>query len=132
MKVYDAAVAGAGTVTTAPFTLPMRSKDFIGMQANFSYGSGGTTCKVYLQTSFDDGITWRDVATLAFALASLNKLATINKAIVATVQTAIQDGVLADDTIVNGVLGEKFRLKIISVGTYAGVTNLRVDIADKP
>jgi hypothetical protein len=34
------------------------------------------------------------------------------------------DGALADDTSVDGVLGDMFRLKVVSTGTYAGSTIL--------
>ena len=36
------------------------------------------------------------------------------------------DGALADDTSVDGMLGDRFRLKIVSAGTYCGSPVLSV------
>jgi hypothetical protein len=94
----------------------------------FSYGSGGATCKVWVQVSSDDGQTWKDVACRAFAMASATK--TINLSGLTPVTTAITptDGAMADDTAQDGVLGTLMRAKVTSTGTYAN-TLLSVKIS---
>lgn len=94
----------------------------------FSYGSGGTTCKVWVQVSSDDGQTWKDIACRAFATSSSIK--TINLSGLTPVTTAITptDGAMADDTVQDGVLGSLMRAKITSTGIYAN-TLLSVKIS---
>lgn len=120
-KIIDnLAVPAAGTFVTDPFGSSKR-KEWAAMQANLTYGAGGTSIKVFLQTTFDDGplpITWRDVACLAFLVAGANKLAAVTTNVAATVQAAATDGTLADDTINQGILGVKYRIKYIIAGTY--------------
>jgi hypothetical protein len=46
-----------------------------------------------------------------------------------TTQVPPGDGALGDDTTVDGVLGDRLRAKVVSVGTYAGSTVLSVRAA---
>ena len=87
----------------------------MGLEAVFEYGSGGTTAKVYLQSSWD-GVNWHDVVQFAFLLANSRKVATIFPP--ATVPTVATDGTLADDTI-GGPPAIYWRTKIITTGVYA-------------
>lgn len=100
----------------------------IALQANFDYGSGGTTAKAWFQTSFDGGVTWHDLACFAFATADARKLANVvsNPATPAAVAAAT-DATLADDTVKNGPMGDQFRVKLTTTGTYAGATTLTID-----
>jgi hypothetical protein len=98
--------------------------------ATFAYGSGGTTAKVWLQTSVDNGVTWFDVANFAFALATavrINKLT--GDAEVAANYTPT-DAALADNTIKDGLLGTMYRGKVTSTGTYVN-TAIRLEILTK-
>jgi len=91
------------------------------LQSKFTRASGGTTLKAYLQTSFDDGATWADVAAHAFATTTATKISSINRSIAPAAQAfAPTDGTLTDDTIIQGVLGDRLRVKIVVVGTYVG------------
>ncbi len=94
----------------------------------FAWGSGGTTCKVWVQVSSDDGQTWKDIACRAFTTSSSIK--TINLSGLTPVTTAITptDGAMADDTVQDGVLGTLMRAKVTSTGTYAN-TLLSVKIS---
>lgn len=95
----------------------------------FAYGSGGTSCKAYLQTSFDQGTTWVDIACVAFAVASLTKVINLSGLTPKTTGVTPSDGSLTDDTCVDGLLGDRLRVKVTSVGTYAGNTTLSVRAA---
>ena len=48
------------------------------IQARLAYGSGGTTAKVYVATSLDNGLTWVDVACLAFGPAGGVKVVNVS------------------------------------------------------
>lgn len=97
----------------------------IALQATFAYGSGGTTAKVYVQTSLDDGATWIDIACLAFATTAAVKVAAVKAATARAVATPT-DGTLADDTLLDGLIGDRVRVKVISSGTYAGASSIAV------
>lgn len=96
----------------------------LGLHARFAYGSGGTSCTVYIQTSLDQGTTWFDVACFAFATAGLTRVMNLSALTPITTPAAPTDGALTDDTALDGPLGDRFRAKVISVGTYAGPTVL--------
>jgi hypothetical protein len=89
-----------------------------------AYGSGGSTIKAYLQTSADQGVTPVDIACCTFATASAVKVRNLSALTPKTTDVVPTDGTLADDTSVDGVLGDRFRLKIVSTGTYGGSTTL--------
>ncbi|CAB4196088.1 hypothetical protein UFOVP1299_54 [uncultured Caudovirales phage] len=96
----------------------------VSLQARLAYGSGGTTCKAYVQTSFDQGTTWVDVACFAFGTASETALVNLSCLTPKTTQVVPTDGTLADDTSVDGLLGDRIRAKVTTTGTYATNTVL--------
>ncbi len=100
------------------------------VEANFTYGSGGTTVKVWIQTSLDGGTNWIDVINFAFTTASGRKVSTIGIDGTATAVVPTDAG-LADDAIVDGILGDMIRAKITTTGTYADSTALTVSAVPK-
>jgi hypothetical protein len=94
----------------------------------FSYGSGGTTSKVWVQVSADDGQTWKDIACRAFTTSS--DIKSINLSGLTPVTTAITptDGAMSDNTVQDGILGSLMRAKVTSTGTYSN-TILSVKIS---
>jgi hypothetical protein len=98
----------------------------VGLQVRFSYGSGGTTCKVYVQTTLDQGDTWIDVACAAFTTSSATKVLNLSGLTAKTTAATPGDGALADDTAVDGIIGDRWRVKVTSTGTYAGSTTVAV------
>jgi hypothetical protein len=91
--------------------------------ATFTYGSGGTTAKAWVQTTLDGGTTWVDIASFAFTTSTASRAYTLTAAAVTSIATP-SDGTLADNTAVNGLLGEQYRVKLTTTGTYAGSTTL--------
>jgi hypothetical protein len=87
-------------------------------------GSGGTTVRAYLQTTPDDGTTVVDIACVLFGTASEQALLNFSALTPKTTQVTPGDAALADDTAIDGILGTKVRLKVVSTGTYAGSTVL--------
>ena len=98
------------------------------IQANFTYGSGGTTAAVWVQTSIDGGLTWVDIANFAFTTSSLRAVVTLSALTPVTSIYTATDGTLASNTVKDGVIGHQFRTKTTTTGTYAGGTTLRVDL----
>lgn len=113
----DFQIGAAGTQISATIDR-MEGVSSIDVQLRFAYGSGGTSLKVYLQTSLDQGQTWLDLWCFAAATASKTRLRHLAPTAGEITPT---DGALADDTVAAGVvLGDRFRLKLISTGTFTG------------
>lgn len=102
----------------------------LGLTAQFrlAYGSGGTSVKAYLQTSIDQGVTPIDIACVVFGTASEVNVLNFSGLTPKLTQVTPTDGALADDTSLDGVLGDRFRLKMVSTGVYAGSTVLSVRV----
>jgi hypothetical protein len=93
-----------------------------------AWGSGGTSTDAYLQTSLDGGTTWTDVANFHFLAVSARYIWTLESSLIAApVQlTAPSDGSMTANTALSGVFGNLWRVKFVTVGTYAGGTTLRI------
>jgi len=94
------------------------------IEANFVYGSGGDTLKVIVETTLNQGITWIEIARLAFAQASAEKV--INLSALTPVTTVYAPTALSDDTVKDGILGDRFRARTLkgAGAAYAGNTSL--------
>jgi hypothetical protein len=97
-------------------------------QANFTYGSGGTTVDAYLQSSVDGGATWFDIAEFHFTTASALVAFNLSSLTPQTTQVTLKNGTLAANTAQDGLLGPQFQVLVASTGTYVGST-LRIDVA---
>lgn len=89
-------------------------------EANFTYAAGGTTLKVDLETSVDQGLNWLPICRIAFTTASALKV--VNVSGLTPKIAAITPAVPADDACTDGILGDRFRVRITSVGVYTGNT----------
>jgi len=103
----------------------------VAVQANFVYGSGGTTVDAYLQTTFDNGLTWCDIANFHFTTSSAREAINLSSLTPVTTQHACTDGSMTANTAADGLLGSQLRVKYASTGTYAG-TSLQIDVATTP
>jgi hypothetical protein len=124
----DLQIAAAGTVICDVID---NLDGMIALTLSFrlAYGSGGATIKAFVQTSLDGGSTWIDIACIAFALASANKVVNVSGLTPKTTPVVPTDGALADDSCIDGVLGDRLRCKVVSTGVYAGTTVLAVRAA---
>ena len=93
------------------------------LQINFVYGSGGTNCRVMIETTIDDGTTWVEVWRALFTTASEENIVNLTNAALTTPYTP---AALSDDTVKDGILGNRWRTKVTSTGTYAGNTSIAV------
>jgi len=121
------AAQALAAVPTSAITLPDAPRS-IAVQANLTYGSGGTSIDAYLQTSLDAGATWIDIAQFHFTTASARFVYNLSSATPVTAEYTPGDGTLAANTAKDGVLGNMLRVKLASVGTYAGGTTLSLDV----
>ncbi len=103
------------------------------VEANFVRGSGGTNCKVWIQTSLDGGSNWIDIMNFAFTTSSLRKIHTVVMPAVVATRTNITPtaGTMGDNLILDGVLGDRLRAVVTTTGTYAGTTTLDVNFVPK-
>ena len=98
------------------------------VQANFAYGSGGTSVDAYLQTSLDAGSTWIDIAQFHFTTASARCIYNLSSLTPVAAEYTPTDGTLAANTAKDGIVGPHLRVKYTSSGTYAGGTTLQIDV----
>lgn len=96
----------------------------LALHARFSYGAGGTSCIAYVQTSLDQGTTWIDIASFPFGTESQVWVVNLSALTPATTLSAPEDGTLYEGTVFDGPLGDRFRAKVVTVGTYSGSTLL--------
>lgn len=96
------------------------------LEAQFLYGSGGTTVDAYVQTTLDQGATWIDIRNFHFTTSALNQVVNHSSATVITTAAVPGDGALASNTSVDGIIGGQLRVKYKSAGTYAGLTSLAI------
>ncbi len=101
----------------------------LALYARFAYGSGGTLCTAYVQTSLDQGTTWFDIACFAFGVAAETRIVNLSALTPLTTPTELTDGALTDDTVLDGPLGDRLRAKVVTTtddtgGDYAGPTVL--------
>src|SRR5262245_11266111 len=96
----------------------------VGLQCLFSHGGGGTTAKVDIETSFDQGLTWVAIARFAFTNVTAQRIMNLNASFSRT--TPYTPVVLSDDTAIDGILGDRLRAKLTTTGVYTGATTLSV------
>lgn len=97
----------------------------VSLIATLTYTSGGTTAKAYVQTSLDGGVTWQDIACIAFTTAGAVKRGHISRQQTLAI-AAPTTGTMADDTLAQGYLGDRLRVAFTTAGTYAAGTSLAI------
>lgn len=117
----DLAITVAGTFTCNP-VIGLTGMQSLGLWYKFVYGSGGTSVRAYKQTSLDGGNTWIDIACRLFAAAHAVGLLNFSALTPKLTEVVPTDGALADNTAIDGILGDRVRYKVVVVGTYAGST----------
>ncbi len=101
----------------------------------FVDGGGGTTIKVYIQTSLDSiggttagraPQTWMDVMCFAFTTSAGRKVLKVREETAIVADVVETDGSLTDDTAVSGIIGTHVRAKIVTTGTYTATSTIDV------
>jgi hypothetical protein len=119
---YDLAVIDFSGVSGAALTpvIGLEGALSVTLDVDFKFGSTATpTGNVKVQTSFDGGSSWRDVARFDFAQASFVKHANLefllSKGITAY-------AALAAEGVYDGVMGPQLRVLPTWTGSYSGST----------
>jgi hypothetical protein len=133
ISFFGATPLAITTAISATATTPITKLgglQYLACEAIFVYGSGGTNATAYVQTSYDQGTTWVDMMAFQFLTATLSKIAAISSDVAFAVSTYAPatptDGTLTVNTCVQGIFGDRLRLKYVTTGTYAGGTTLAV------
>ena len=93
------------------------------LQINFVPGTGGTSVRVMVETSIDQGTTWIEVWRALFGTTA--ELNAINLSGL-TPRGSVTPAALADDAVNDGLFGQRWRAKVTSVGVYAGNASVSV------
>lgn len=118
-------VAAATTITGDP--VKVGNITSLAALSKFAYGAGGTATKVFIQTTLDGGTTWFDIVSHAFTTAAGVKASAATSYIAPASQGLTPgDAALTDNTIIQGVLGDLIRAKVVTTGTYTGTTHITV------
>jgi hypothetical protein len=118
----DATLTAASTYTSDWLT-GLDGMTALTAQLRFAYGGGGGAGSAYLQTSIDQGATAIDIACVSFTVTAKTVLLNVSGLTPKTTQVTPTDGALAADTALDGILGDRLRLKIVTTGpAYAGPT----------
>lgn len=121
-KILNAfAVPAAGAFTSDPVTIG-EAGDLTAV-FDFDYGSGGTSLRLWLQTSFDGGTNWYDIISPSqFATTDAVEIYSVSAA--GDISTAPTEGskALAAATVQSGMIGDMLRVAGTVVGTYAAST----------
>ncbi len=123
---------GSQTITTAltgevvATVTGLTAKDWLSLEAVFSYGSGGTDVDTDIETSFDSGSTWIKIARFNNTTATARKQLTCLAASAVTSAVDIS-AAPSDNTCRSGILGDRIRMVVTSTGTYAGNTTITVN-----
>jgi hypothetical protein len=98
----------------------------LGLYARFAPGtaSSGARVQVYIQTSFAGGAAF-DIACLTFSDVTESKAANLS-ANTSLPTATLTDGELADDTTLDGPIGDRVRAVVVVDGDYSGPTTLSV------
>lgn len=91
----------------------------VSLEASFAYGSGGSTASCTVQTTFDEGTTWRDIARFDFTTATRVAVANLSGLLSKAVTGY---SALASEGVNDGVLGDQLRAVVTSTGTYVNST----------
>lgn len=127
--LVNATITTAQSIAAAPNPLLLvDAPSSLCVQANFTYGSGGTTVDAYLQTSVDGGVTWIDIAQFHLTTTSARLVYNLNSQTPVVLQYTPTDGTLPTNTVKDGILGPLYQVKLASAGTYVGTT-LRIDVS---
>src|SRR4051812_32718483 len=117
-RVYELAVIDFSGVSGAPLTpiVDLEGAVSVTLDVDFKFGSAATpTGNVKVQTTFDNGTSWRDVARFDFAQASLVKNANLEFLLSKGVTTYAP---LAAEGVYDGVLGNQLRAVPTWTGSY--------------
>lgn len=116
----------ANTVGSNVYT-NLHGMKYLIVEAVLTVTGGGGTADVYVQTSFDGGVTWIDIMNFHFTTSTLTKINAVKYNIALAANVTPTTGTLTNSTILDGVLGDSIRCVYTSGGTaYSAGSSLLV------
>lgn len=122
-SVITAGVSPAGVAQS--FLDRFEGMEALAIYVGFTYGAGGTTAVLKVQTTFDD-VEWIDIARFDFATASRSAVANLSALLSKAVTTV---AALGAEGVNDGLLGAKLRAILTTTGTYTTNTSIKVRVA---
>lgn len=129
-RILNATLAGAVAADVTAGTFDVGRAESLTLHAVITVAGGGTTAKAWVQTSLDGGTTWSDIANFAFTTSTATRAYHLTPVAVTSIATPT-DGTLADNTAVNGLLGNLVRVKLTTTGTYTGASSFVIHAISK-
>lgn len=120
--ILSATLAAAVTADVTAGVFMLGRVESLTLHAIVTVAGGGTTAKAWVQTSIDGGTTWVDIANFALTTSTAARMYHLTPVAVTSIATPT-DGTLADNTAVNGLLGDRVRVKLTTTGTYTGASS---------
>lgn len=117
-RIISGAVPAAGTTNYDIEASGLFDAIKLALYAKFVYGSGGTSIKLYVEGSYDQGTSWVPVGNVTFTTANDAKLFTV---VPSSLGSTDADASQADDTVINHI-PPRLRLRQVVAGTYAAST----------
>lgn len=114
----------AGVVT--PPVIDLAAMESLTAQSTFAWGSSGIKITIWIQTSFDGGISWVDVICQTFGAASARKISSVKAATAVAASYGPLDKGLADDSVKDGVLGSMLRVAYSTQGAFGSNSILSI------
>ena len=127
LQNLNLSASAAGTYISDETAVPIGILNLTS-QAIFVRGGGGTTTDVFIQTSLDQGSTWIDIIQFAFATTTATAVSAVKPNIALAAAYTPTDGALGDDSIKDGLMGDRIRVKTVIVGTYSSTSTLDVRV----
>lgn len=131
VTLCDLAVTSALAGTTTAVKDGFGDVTALTVTGQFTRIGGGATVDVWVQTSIDQGLTWIDIANFHWTVASAAVAVNVSGLVSITAPVAITDGALAANTVREGILGDRFRTKITSTGTYDAGSRVAINISSR-
>ena len=110
-------ITTAGTVVGIPFAV--RDVKHLEVEAKFNFGAGGTQVLVFVQTSIDGGVSFFDIMNIRFTNATANRISSVHRDTSVAAAITPLNLTLANNQILNGLIGDRVRVVIVTTGTYA-------------
>ena len=126
LVLMNETITTAQTASTKTAVTGLARAKSLAIYINFVYGSSGTSVDAYIQTSFDGGTTWIDIAEYSGTTSSQKRAYNLSALTPVTSIYTPSDGAMASNTSKDGFIGDQIRVKFTSVGTYAGTTTFSV------
>lgn len=117
----------AAAVSAVPGTaVGIDGAKYLAIEATLTVVGGGTTARVWVQTTLDGGATWIDIMDFSFTNSTASKVSAVSVTTALAAATTPGSGALTANTILSGLLGSQLRALYTTTGTFTGATTLKV------